>query len=180
MASVGTSISGFLSGLGGFASNTLSGIDRFLGSAIPRIAPLAEVGLQTYGTIRQLQAPSPPTAPAQSPSVPSQQFVRPTGAAALPGGAPVAYVSTTGIGVPATTAGIGGSLQGLGQALTPGGSPGPSGFITAVPTRGGYRLPRLVNVANPTDPNKIETYVRAPRPRYRVSISGPRRRCRPR
>lgn len=179
MANIGTAFSGLLSGLGRFGSSAL---DR-LGSFVGTVAPFAEIGLSTAAgvqALRQSQQASPalrPIMPAQIPNV----SVRPQGALAFPGGAPMAYVSTTGFGAAAQTAGIGGavqSLQGLGQALVPGGSPGPVGCIAPVATRGGMRLPRLVNVPNPTDPSKIETYVRAPRPRYRVTISGPRRRCR--
>lgn len=172
MASIATSISGLFSSLG----SGLRGLAEGASSFITPLAPLAELGVSTAAAVQALNRPAP------RPQVAAMQAgpvsVRPTGALALPGGAPVmATVSTS----PFMTAGLGGvqrSLEGLGQALIPGGSPGPVGCIAPMPTRGGLRLPRLVNVPNPTDPSKIETYVRAPRPRYRVSISGPRRRCR--
>jgi hypothetical protein len=168
MANVGTSIGGFLKGIGGGIRDAFSGF----GNIASDLAPVATAGLDIFGAVRSLNQPA---------IQPQQGRVRTMGSSAMPGGAPVSMISTTGIGVGPTGAGLSGlvpALQGVGQALTPGGSPGPVGIISPVPTRGGLRLPRLVNVPNPTDPSKLETYVRAPRPRYRVSISGPRRRCR--
>lgn len=174
MASIGTSLQGFISSIGGALS---SGLGALTG-AVERVAPLAGIGLETAAAIQALQSPGPRTMQAASVPAPTLPFsVRPVGALALPGGAPtMAQVSTSPFAMQAGLPAVVPSLRGLGQALVPGGSPGPVGCIAPMPTRGGLRLPRLVNVPNPTDPNKIETYVRAPRPRYRVSISGPRRR----
>jgi len=164
MANIGTSLGGLFSSIG----TGIAGVGQGILSGIEALSPVAETGLGIFGAVQSLNQPAGPQ-------------VRTPGATAMPGGAPVAMISTTGVGAGPTGAGLSAlvpALRGVGQAIVPGGSPGPAGLISPVPTRGGMRLPRLVNVTNPNNPNLIETYVRAPRARYKVSISGPRRRCR--
>lgn len=40
------------------------------------------------------------------------------------------------------------------------------------------RNPRQMNVQDPCDPRKIDTYVKAPRAIFKVTVRGPRRGCR--
>jgi len=83
-------------------------------------------------------------------------------------------------------AGLGSMVSALGSGLMTadpyGGLRSPIGSSQCiVPTqRGAYlSLPRTVNVPNPNNPSMIETYVKAPRVKYRVSVSraGGHRRC---
>lgn len=58
-------------------------------------------------------------------------------------------------------------------------SPGQAGCITPRVVQAHLRMPMQVDVPHPTQPGRIVTYVRAPRVKYRVSVSraGGRRRC---
>ena len=165
MANIGTSLGGLFSSIG----TGIAGVGQGILEGVGALSPLIETGLGIFQATQSPRVQAPQVSP-----------VRTGGSLAMPGGAPtMAMISTTGVGAGPTGAGLSAlvpALRGVGQALVPGGSPGPVGCIAPMPTRGGMRLPRLVNVPNPNDPSKIETYVRDPRPRYRVSISGPRRR----
>jgi len=83
-------------------------------------------------------------------------------------------------------AGLGSLAGALGQGLMTadpyGGLRSPIGSsqcITPTVSAQRYVLPRTVNVPNPNNPSMIETYVKAPRVKYRVSVSraGSRRCC---
>jgi len=92
----------------------------------------------------------------------------------MPGGGQMIPV---GMGSPMV--GGGGVLDRAMEYVTPTSQPmGSVGCITAYQAPGRYMLPRTVNVPHPTIPNQIETYVRAPRVKYRVSVSrAGKRRC---
>jgi len=55
----------------------------------------------------------------------------------------------------------------------------PGANIVPVQRPGGVTYPKLVQFqrATPSGNMVVETYVRAPKPRYKVTVSAPRRRC---
>jgi hypothetical protein len=98
--------------------------------------------------------------------------IRPQRPAAMPGGAPLSTVSTSSFPQRPMQRNVG--L--LDRALTAG-TEFATGGACITPQEGvRVTLPRLVQFQNPMNPNLIETYVRAPKARFKVTVSGPKRR----
>jgi len=149
---IGTSISGFLGGLGNFGSSLVGGISDLAQG----VTPLANLGIGIASAINQPAAPTQ-TAVANQLGQPS---VRPTGALAAPGGAPY------------QTAGIGGDLiewglDALGSAwdMGLGGGNGNGGTmsngLTIKPmTSQTRRFPSIVQgmVTTPSGNTRVVTY----------------------
>lgn len=183
MSLISTSISGALAGLTDIVRSSVGG----LGDLATALAP----GFELAGSIRDVfdrpRAPAPP--PAQAPvsnPAPIAGFaptipLRPT-AVAMPGGALMSNVPTsvTTVGLGSMAASLaGGAISAL-AADPAGGLRSPIGSSICISPRvdrmGRPFMPKLFQFQSPTNPNRIETYVRAPMPRYKVSVSGPRRR----
>lgn len=88
------------------------------------------------------------------------------GTSLIPTGITGIAPSLPGLGA---AAGLGLGAYGLTQALGLGGNGGTC--IQAYQAPGRMMLPRTVNVPHPSMPGVIETYVKAPRVKYRVSVS---------
>ena len=140
----------------------------FASTALSLLGKVASIGLTGAGIASMFAKP--------------KSLAMPGGSAMSPyyGGSPMA------MGSPFTTGLLGlgaGAAAALGP-FTPGspyggiGEPGGwfGGSTSITPSRTG-RLPKLVMVPSPANPSTYVTYVRAPAVRYRVSISGARRRC---
>lgn len=175
MSFVSTAISGlggFLGGIGA-ASQSLS---KDILAFATGVRPLVELGTGIASAVRR------PTTRAEfeeaslaggTISDKLQQPTRPTGASAMPGGAPLATISTS---LATQQAGLGGALAKFGPTAALALSE-----LLGLTTLGGNgaparapRMPKLLQVPG-TRPGSIITYVRAPQAIYRVSVRGPRR-----
>lgn len=105
------------------------------------------------------------------------------GAVAMPGGAMAGSYALPLLGGAALGAGMAGlspftpgsPYGGIGE---PGGFFGGGSQIVPRPRAGGWTMPQQVMVPDPNNPSAVVTYVRAPRVKYRVSVSrAGRRRC---
>lgn len=173
--------------------SSLAKIGTSIGGAIASLSPAVQAAATVYSAFQGGASGSTggtTYTPAQS-YQPGYGILAPANQAAiaLPGGAPVMSYAGGGAqmaGFPDVTQYLSPWVQNL---IGPGGNGGNGGAV--LPSAGcivpiprynaqgqlcGARMPKLVNVPSPADPNRIETYVRAPAPRYKVMVSGPRKR----
>ncbi len=153
---------GFLSGL----SNVFSSVTSTIGDVLSSDIGAGFLNLGTQLAVQRFAPQAGRSAGLPQPGgvgvgTPFAPMARTTGHLAMPGGAPLAHVSTS---LPVAGGGNGGGL------MIPGGGACPPPAPTT---------PRILQRINPCHPNLVDTWVRAPRTRYKVTISGPRR-CRKR
>jgi hypothetical protein len=153
-------------------STAISGFGKFLQGTATAITPAVQAALPVFAPIiAQALAPRQRITPYYG----GGEMNVATGF--MPGGPMLPAIAGAGLGLGALAANTGlMTADPYGGLRSPVGS---SQCITPTARAGYLTLPRTVHVPNPNNPSVIETYVKAPRVKYRVSVSraGGHRRC---